>query len=174
MNDYKFNRRVVSRYLGDDVYKSNHNLPEDLARKMADLMQEAHQFLSAQTQERCESLVEEWPEFASLARTYGELNPNLRECTIKISRSLATVNATRVQNISEWAVDVAIDEMYDENDKAAVRAIPSIAKVIQAREEDKVIDEEAKAFYDKHYPSETALVDTTADDPEDETYSWRV
>ena len=82
----------------------------------------------------------------------------------------------RVENIVTWIVDNRLDEndSWRKDEQDYLRTIPEVAAVIRRREKDKEVEDEAKAFYDKHFTVETALVDTTADDPEDETYSWRV
>ena len=82
----------------------------------------------------------------------------------------------RVENIVTWIVDNRLDEndSWRKDEQDYLRTIPEVAAVIRRREKDKEVEDEAKAFYDKHFTVETCLVDTTADDPEDETYSWRV
>jgi hypothetical protein len=76
----------------------------------------------------------------------------------------------RVENIVTWIVDNRLDEndSWRKDEQDYLRTIPEVAALLQRREEDKQVEDEAKAFYD------TYLVDTNADDPDDENISWRV
>jgi hypothetical protein len=177
MNDWKFKTKVFRRYLGDDVEETKYAIPEELADRVISLMEEAHIYLMTHNSEASEKFLEEWPEIASLARTYSHLNPKLKTSKGYVSlipRVLQMKHEQRVENIVTWIVDNRLDEndSWRKDEQDYLRTIPKVAAVIRRREKDKEV--EAKAFYDKHFTVETALVDTTADDPEDETYSWRV
>jgi hypothetical protein len=179
MNDWKFKTKVFRRYLGDDVEETKYAIPEDLADRVISLMEEAHNYLMTHNSEASEKFLEEWPEIASLARTYSHLNPKLKTSKGYVSlipRVLQMKHEQRVENIVTWIVDNRLDEndSWRKDEQDYLRTIPEVAAVIRRREKDKEVEDEAKAFYDKHFTVETTLVDTTADDPEDETYSWRV
>jgi len=177
MNDWKFKTKVFRRYLGDDVEETKYAIPEELADKVISLMEEAHNYLMTHNSEASEKFLEEWPEIASLARTYSHLNPKLKTSkgyASLIPRVLQMKHEQRVENIVTWIVDNRLDEndSWRKDEQDYLRTIPEVAAVIRRREKDK--EDEAKAFYDKHFTVETCLVDTDADDPDDENISWRV
>ena len=173
MNDWKFKTKVFRQYLGDDVQETKYAIPEDLADKVISVMEEAHKYLMTHNSECTEKFLEEWPEIASLARTYSQLNPKLK--TSKgyanlIPRVLQMKHDQRVENIVTWIVDNRLDETdtWRNDEQDYLKTIPEVAALLRRREEDKEVEDEAKAFYD------TYLVDTTIDDPDDENISWRV
>ena len=177
MNDWKFKTKVFRRYLGDDVEETKYAIPEELADRVISLMEEAHNYLMTHNSEASEKFLEEWPEIASLARTYSHLNPKLKTSkgyASLIPRVLQMKHEQRVENIVTWIVDNRLDEndSWRKDEQDYLRTIPEVAAVIRRREKDK--EDEAKAFYDKHFTVETCLVDTDADDPDDENISWRV
>jgi len=179
MNDWKFKTKVFRRYLGDDVEETKYAIPEDLADKVISLMEQAHGYLMTHNSDASEKFLEEWPEIASLARTYSHLNPKLKTSkgyASVIPRVLQMKHEQRVENIVTWIVDNRLDETdtWRKDEQDYLKTIPEVAALLQRREEDKEVEAEAKAFYDKHYIVETHFVDTTADDPDDENISWRV
>ena len=179
MNDWKFKTKVFRRYLGDDVEETKYAIPEDLADKVISLMEQAHGYLMTHNSDASEKFLEEWPEIASLARTYSHLNPKLKTSkgyASVIPRVLQMKHEQRVENIVTWIVDNRLDEndTWRKDEQDYLKTIPEVAALLQRREEDKEVEAEAKAFYDKHYTVETHFVDTTADDPDDENISWRV
>jgi hypothetical protein len=179
MNDWKFKTKVFRRYLGDDVEETKYAIPEELADKVISLMEQAHNYLMTHNSEASEKFLEEWPEIASLARTYSHLNPKLKTSkgyASLIPRVLQMKHEQRVESIVTWIVDNRLDEndSWRKDEQDYLRTIPEVAALLQRREEDKEVEDEAKAFYDKHYTVETYLVDTDADDPDDENISWRV
>ena len=82
----------------------------------------------------------------------------------------------RVENVVTWIVDNRLDETdsWRKDEQDYLKTIPEVAALLRRREEDKKVEDEAKAFYDKHFTVETDSVDTDADDPDDENISWRV
>lgn len=179
MNDWKFKTKVFRRYLGDDVEETKYAIPEELADKVISLMEQAHNYLMTHNSESSEKFLEEWPEIASLARTYSHLNPKLKTSkgyASVIPRVLQMKHEQRVENIVTWIVDNRLDEndTWRKDEQDYLKTIPEVAAVLRRREEDKEVEDEAKAFYDKHVTVETYSVDTDADDPDDENISWRV
>ena len=141
---------------------SPYKLPDDLSSAIEKVMKQAHSYLMTFESSSTEEFLKDFPEIVSLARTYGDIHPHRKECLTNTLPELREISLQRTISFAKFMAEYGLDEMDDYYPELKGEFVETFSFLKETREDT--------------YGPETEIVtaDTSVDDPEDETVSWRV